>query len=658
MVRARVAILDSFNQFFGYSVEKGAFFSRNNTQKVELERVDEGVILLVDGHRLVQRGEALQASKDRRFLEDQAVVSVSCNLKGQYVLRFQSGGFLCSDNGNCSIVNQPLRVRKESKLFKIIIQSSCGLMSSASIKWPLRVSLQGTRSGMYVGKECSGNAVVMDSPIRCCTEDLVLEIPSRLPTDSQTWLGCVWFGDGKQVISKTDDGSLELLDQHSCVGGEEFVYKDIGKNRLQIQAVSACTSPLIGSDSAFNIELSSKSCSIISMYGDVLIPFPYEDYCNSMKAMHISTSPSDRPHSGWSLQYHGDNMYSIVDTSTRRNLFIDQRGYLILSRNQEEESFPNQGALFKILFHSEKYEGQSLLGFRIISAEKIQGKQLAFHCKPDGSLSLVEASNPISFGDLFVIADNQIAKNSVYLKDSVFDAEEVREGGMKKSFSQPHSINRNPASQSSMKPSPSCHQFTAGHSCAAVRDPTNKWGVISVGKSEFLMKKMIRKRLCDYFKSQAETNIEVALCDLLPQDAIHSAEYHILRSILEENSLHTSPSPATSKKSCFEILHGDSNHPVKELEGAIGSLDEEEQEETFVCLACKGESGLLKPLHPEVNPQHHKYLRMMIRLQYGGARTRRIIGNRNDHSESSGIIKKVMLLSALALLGYKKLTSH
>ena len=657
MVRARVALLDSFNQFLGYSVERGAFFSRNDTQKVELKRVDGGVVLLVDGHCLVQRGEALQASKDRRFLEDRAIVTISCNLRGQYVLRFQSGGFLCSEKGDCLIVNQPLGVRKESKLFKIIIQSSCALMSSPSIKWPLRVNLQGSKSGMYVGKECNGNAVVMDSPIRCCTEDLVLEMPSRLPTESQTWLGCVWFGDGKRVISKTADGSLELLDQHSCVGGEEFVYKMIGKNRLQIQAVSTDTGPLIGLDSAFNVELSSKSCSIISMYGDVMIPFPYEDQCNSMKAMHIS-SPSDRPHSGWSLQYHGDNMYSIVDVSTRRNLFIDQRGYLVLSRNQEEESFPNQGALFKILFHSGKHHGQSLLGFRIICAEKIQGKKLAFHCKPDGSISLVEASNPISFGDLFVIADNQIAKNSIYLKDSVFDAHKIREYGMKKSFSQPHSINRNQRYQPSMTPSPSCHQLTAGHLCATEIHLVNKWGVISVGKSEFLMKKIIKKRLCDYFKSHEEANIEVALYDLLPQDAIHSAEYHILRSILEESTLHSSQSPGTSKKSCFEILHGDSNHPVKELEGVIGSLDEEEQEETFVCLACKGESGLLKPLHPEVNPQHHMYLRMMMRLQYGGARTRRIIGNRNDRSESSGIIKKVMLFSALALLGYKKLTSH
>jgi hypothetical protein len=49
--------------------------------------------------------------------------------------------------------------------------------------------------------------------------------------------------------------------------------------------------------------------------------------------------------------------------------------------------------------------------------------------------------------------------------------------------------------------------------------------------------------------------------------------------------------------------------------------------QTFICNGCKGKSGFLKPLDPEINPQHYNYLSAMERLQFGGTRRRRREGS-------------------------------
>jgi len=55
----------------------------------------------------------------------------------------------------------------------------------------------------------------------------------------------------------------------------------------------------------------------------------------------------------------------------------------------------------------------------------------------------------------------------------------------------------------------------------------------------------------------------------------------------------------------------------------IEGLDDNEKEESFICKECQAGSGILKPLDPEINPQHHLFLRTQERLQFGGVRRRR-----------------------------------
>lgn len=50
--------------------------------------------------------------------------------------------------------------------------------------------------------------------------------------------------------------------------------------------------------------------------------------------------------------------------------------------------------------------------------------------------------------------------------------------------------------------------------------------------------------------------------------------------------------------------------------------------QSYVCAECKGSTGLLLPLDPEVNPQHYNFLEAMERRQFG--RQRRRVGRDPD----------------------------
>ena len=75
--------------------------------------------------------------------------------------------------------------------------------------------------------------------------------------------------------------------------------------------------------------------------------------------------------------------------------------------------------------------------------------------------------------------------------------------------------------------------------------------------------------------------------------------------------------------------------------------------QSYACTACKGSSGLLLSLDPEINPRHHRFLQAMSRRQFGGRRRRHGGGGGPDTISAGLQVAKngLLFFGVLKILG-------
>lgn len=680
-----VVVQDLYGRYLGYSEDKGVHFS-SNCHKLILRRTEVGVVLALRENPelvLIQHKGSVLVERNPFDLTNASIV-LYCNLQRcttihlsssivywfvtiallfvAYAIQFSSANsFIANSHGTCIASDEPLSIRKTSKLFKLEVVLECSPM-----KWPTRINLQGTSSKLYL--ENSSGLVMRAAAAKCCTEEFILEIPSVHASSDPHWKGCVWYGDGTHVMTANQTySSMSLTPQHTCFGREEFIHTYEGKNTLSFCTLEGKNRVKVSieNEKKFLMEICPKPCAIVSVYGDVLFPLVFDGQVasNRVNTVHISAQNTQKMQSicsSWIFRHHGDCIYSIECSETRQNLILSQLGCLAFSVNQEER-YPNQIALFEVEMVCRRLEraytigggNANVTGFRISCVQKYNGRKMTLNALPDGSIRLLECSKAPCPDEIFTITDSTTAKNSAYLKGTLFDPhKEV----MRKAKSQ--MVLGSQINNPRVRPSQSCDNIAAKYREEPLVQE-DKWGVISAASAEMYLESFIADFISKHYDLQSPADVQMILKDLLPLQYTHCLEFTVLNNLLSKQYAMNASDRKSSKVCCADMAMtaslDEEGQGIKQL---ISALDDEEKREAFFCTACKGDTGLLKPLHPEINPQHHLYLKTMLRLQFGGTRTRRGLPTAHQSNRpGSTLLRKCIFLGACAFMAYKKATS-
>ena len=337
-----------------------------------------------------------------------------------------------SSQGACLASRDSLAVDKKRKLFTV--DPVC-VNGELHVRWPLRVSMLDLRSECYLSD--SHGRLVMDSPVKCCSEEVIIEIPSLRTTGAHSdgsWNGCLWSPDGRKVMSEENsmDGRGRVYywtDQDECFGREEFQFGIEGKNMIGIKEMDG---------KKVRLEISSRPVMMASVYKDVLVPVgrdaspvmttPAQPSRAITTSLSLSGVETERRNMYWVLTHHGEDVYSIVDHQYQRNLVLSNMGTLVFSSNPED-GYPNEKSLFRIRIVQqqvpvlEKADAKNspdtviATGFTIRAFQKYHGRELGLCAMPDGTIEFSEVQRRRRhIGELFTLIDVDVGQRSRYLE--------------------------------------------------------------------------------------------------------------------------------------------------------------------------------------------------------------------------------------------------
>lgn len=414
------------------------YLSRDRNGYVVLEVPEVGV--------LVQRGEKVVV--DHVFGNQEAAnVKLYSNLKeggclkiinemssnecsykvgdgAEFAIQFSySKGFLSSGSRGCTVSSDALRVQKKKKMFKILDVLPSQWMH---LRWPVRVSLYDQKKASYLTS--LKGFVRADSPVKCCSEEFILEIPS-ITASLSSWKANVWSSNGTKVLTRDEiHEGLYFVDQHSCMGREIFEYNLEGMSKIVLKNESKIMEPsslVAAKHTPFLVEISGMPLAIMSIYGDIFA----SSLDQRNQTIHLIPHISNRYEEEitlhqWKFEHHGDSVYSIRNADGKC-LYLSSAGVLCLS-SRPDDGYPNPAAMFEINMESKEYEMPSpgrvsmtkynIVGFTIKTLVPFNGKNLRLAAMPNGSIGVLEASGSASPREFFTIIDLKVGTKAHFAR--------------------------------------------------------------------------------------------------------------------------------------------------------------------------------------------------------------------------------------------------
>lgn len=501
------------------------------------------------------------------------------------------------------------------------------------VRWPVRVSLLSSgRDGQASYLTNSNGTVSKDSPVKCCTEEFILEYPAVIFDDSWKWKGSLWDANGNSVLTR-NDGDLSFTAASSCYGNEELEHSLRIQNKMKFSHVRNETAGCQGSESViessiFSLELSSKPVRIISTQGYLVLPSPIGSNqfpLSAVNALDASNMELSQLALSWRFHHHGGSVYSITDAWNGRHLFLTADGVLKFSTNPND-AYPSEKALFFICMalsngSNTHWDVEDLAvqisGFSITCMTRHRGQRLKLCTMPDGNINLVESSRKSLLGEIFYFADQEVGSRNYYLQGKMlndfFHCQAIKRSSSCRSFEHKSGYKK----ASSMRSTKSEHYLPmlANRGLQKIQlDNANMlcpWGAITMATAEMLAVKAFcrdissksdLKRISsdeevdkilasvagyDLFKSK------VCLCFNLLMQLTHTIPCvcspfvpffitKLLRSELKKRSTPSNKSKLSLREIKFDEAENFDLEGLTTLQSAIHLMDEEELSEVRV----------------------------------------------------------------------------
>lgn len=582
----------------------------------------------------------------------------------------QDGKFLGSLNtGDIEAFSGTFVDRRRLKLFKI---KEVYLPAHMSLRCPMRCYLQ-TKRGFYLSN--CGNVLNCNATVPCCTENLVIELPivTKLEGGKACSEDCIlWTGDCDQVMSRNEENNrVTVRSQHSCLGSEQWSLKfwsggfvQVSQQLNELKAVNLTLNQgmvaCLGNrkPTPFKICIENDSALLLSATGSYLTPsYPFRTangrMMSHLKSTDICKSSFDAL--DWKMEYHGDDIYSIINNHTGQELRMMSNGNLCLCRAEDwPEAFPDPSTIFRVSLEKidvdeEMYldtndneysvclkdnffsptRSSALLGFKIRSMIKVDGHYLRLSILPGNRITTTFDDKPIKRWDLFHIVDKTACINGFFrhLESKPLIRMPTSCGSEKDAFEMT-------SSSADVPPITDTKYTKIGPrrlALATMKLTEKHWPLQSAASLQDICTNVIATSIVKMYKQCVKhkkpnrlQNIEASLTDDMCNQILQMVEVSM-------------SSVSSSTKLCIRTLAenkglGSTDLPEWIKSKIIMDLDTilNDTSDAYLCSNCCGKSSILIPMDPVLNPKHHRFLSEMVRMRFGGVRRRAVRENHSD----------------------------
>jgi hypothetical protein len=480
---------------------------------------------------------------------------------------------------------------------------------------------------------------------------------------------------------------LVFQSQHACAGREDFQLQLHPNNELILAAAAlndeSTTAPLVyswprvaceqgGKPTRLALELTRMPAVLVTAHGGLVSASHGRPGMGALCFLGASAASLDP--ATWEFEHHGDSLYSVRHAGSKLALYVGHAGALRL--DGEDPPFPDPRTLFRVEMRwVEGNDGAVIAGFAIHSAFKLNGRHLSLTALPDGRVATCYKAVQPTRWELFAVVDKAAATGSAAAPLAALpaQAQEEKQATVMRRSSSCHNVLTTPpqlsrkasaaalksASPNSTLPNIQEHSssdddasldgsvhgnkaFQAGRRCAsesallqlqrgrgsdaseepkwladARRAPQRPsgWGI----RSAATIQDSCCQALC---AAVLESGADGAVDVTLPEEVRQRVQARLAMLIALPQ-----PTKLTGAHLAKASIHGNAQEWAELLvpEGLDADDEElpEELAESCVCTVCRGSSGFLMPMDPDINPRHHGFLRAMGRRQFGGARRRR-----------------------------------